>query len=330
MDRRRFVGVVAGGLFAAPTVIAAQPTAKVPTIGMLLPGTAPLPGQPAPPLDAFRSGLRALGYVEGKNVIIEPRWSEGRDERFSELAKELVRRNVAVIVTQATPAVLAAKAATRTIPVVMAFAGDPVGIGVAASLAHPGANITGLSTLDAELDGKRIELLKEAVPGLTRVAILWSANDTGMTLAFSRVEDAARKLGLSVESLAVRDADALPVAFDTARSRQSQALIVTAQPFIQRNRAQILELVVKYRMPAMYTLRGFVDAGGLMAYGPILPDMFRRAAGYVDKILRGGNPADMPIEQPTKFELVINLKTAKALGLTIPQSLLLRADEVIQ
>ena len=330
MDRRRFVGGIAGSLLTAPITVAAQKTAKVPTIGMLLPGTAPLPGQPTPLLDAFRGGLRDLGYVEGQNVVIEPRWSDGRDERLPELANELVRRNVTVIVTQATPAVLAAKAATRTIPVVMAFAGDPVGIGVAASLAHPGANITGLSTLDAELDGKRIELLKEAVPGLTRVAILWSANDAGMTLAVNRVEVAARKLGLSVESLAVREPDALPVAFDTARSRQSQALIVTAQPFVQRNRGQILELVAKYRMPAMYTLRGFVDVGGLMAYGPSLPDMFRRAAGYVDKILRGANPTDMPIEQPTKFELVINMRTAKALGLTIPQSLLLRADEVIR
>ncbi len=330
MDRRRFVGGVAGGLLVWPVAARAQQAAKVPRIGMLLPGTALSPGQPSPLLDAFRGGLRDLGYVEGQNVIIEYRWSDGRDERFAELANDLVRLNVAVIVTQATPAVQAAKAATGTIPVVMAFAGDPVGIGVAASLARPGANITGLSSLDAALDGKRIELLKEAVPGLKRIAILWSSNDSGMTLAVSRVEVAARALGLSVESLAVREPDAFPGAFDAARSGQSQAIIVTAQPFIQRHRAQILDLVAKHRMPAMYTLRGFVDAGGLMAYGPSLPDLFRRAAGYVDKILRGAKPADLPIQQPTKFELVINLKAAKALGITIPQSVLLRADDVIQ
>ena len=330
MDRRMFVGGVAGGFLVWLVAARAQQPAKVPMIGMLLSGTAPSPGQPNPLLDAFRGGLRDLGYIEGQNVLIEYRWSDGRDERFAELAKDLVRLNVAVIVTQATPAVQAAKAATSTIPVVMAFAGDPVGIGVAASLARPGANITGISSFDAALDGKRIELLKEAVPGLKRVAILWSANDAGMTLAVSRVEVAARALGLSVESLAVREPDALAGAFDLARSGQSKALIVTAQPFIQRHRAQILDLVAKYRIPAMYTLRGFVDAGGLMAYGPNLPDLFRRAASYVDKVLRGAKPADLPIEQPTKFELVINLKTAKALGITIPQSLLLRADEVIQ
>jgi len=330
MDRRTFIGSVAGGLLVAPIAAVAQQAAKVPRIGMLLRGAPSPPGQPSPLLDAFRAGLRDLGYVEGQNVVIEYRWSEGRDERYSELATDLVRLNVAVIVTQGAPAVRAAKAATSTIPIVMADIGDPVGIGVAASLARPGANITGLSLLDEDLDAKRIEMLKEAVPALTRVAILWSANDAGMTLAFSRVEVAARALGLSLQSLAVREPDDFPGAFDAARGGRAEALIVTAQPFTLRHRAQIVDLVAKHRLPAIYTARGFVDAGGLMAYGPSLPDLHRRAAGYVDKILRGAKPGDLPIEQPTKFELVINLKTAKALGTKIPQPLLLRADELIQ
>jgi putative ABC transport system substrate-binding protein len=330
VDRRTFIGSVASGLLATPIAVVAQQAAKVPRIGMLLSGSAPSPGQPSPFLDAFRAGLRELSYVEGQNIVIEYRWSEGRDERFSELAADLVRLNVAVIVTQGSPAVRAAKAATSTIPIVMAFVGDPVGLGVAASLARPGANVTGLSLLDEDLDGKRIELLKAVVPGLTRLAMLWSANDLGMTLAYSRVEVAARALGLSVQSLELRGADDLPGAFDAARRGRAEALIVTAQPFTQRLRAQILDLVAQHRLPAMYTLRAFADAGGLMAYGTSLSDLFRRSASYVDKILRGAKPADLPIEQPTKFELVINLKTAKALGVAIPQSVLLRADEVIQ
>ncbi|MDQ6922887.1 MAG: ABC transporter substrate-binding protein [Pseudomonadota bacterium] len=313
-----------------PHATFAQQTGKVPRIGMLLAGATPPKGQPSPLVDAFRGGLRELGYVEGQNVVMEYRWSEGQDERFSELATELVRLDVAVIVVQNTRAVQAAKAATSKIPIVMAAVGDPVGIGVVASLARPGANITGLSTLDAELDGKRIELLKEAVPSLTRIAVLWSANDSGMTLAFNRVEVAARALGLSLQSLPVREPDDIPGAFHAARGGRAQALIVTAQPFTMRHRAQILDLVAQHGLPAMYTFRGFVDAGGLMAYGPRLVDLYRRTASYVDKILRGAKPEDLPIEQPTKIELVINTRTAKALGLIVPQSLLLRADEVIQ
>ena len=316
-------------LLAMPIVADAQ-AAKVPRIGMLLSGAMPPPGQPNPLLDAFRGGLRDLGYVEGHNIVVEYRWAEGRDERFPDLIADLVRLNVAVIVTSGAPAVKVAKASTTSIPIVMAFVGDPVGMGVVASLARPGTNVTGLSLLDADLDGKRIELLKEAVPGLTRLAILWSAKDPGMMLSFRRVEAATRALGLSLQSLTVREPDDIPGAFDAARNGRAEALIVTAQPFTLRHRAQILELVAKHRLPAMYTLRGFVDAGGLMTYGPSLSDLYRRAAGYVDKILRGAKPADLPVEQPTKFEFVINVKTAKALGLTIPPSLLLRADQVIE
>jgi putative ABC transport system substrate-binding protein len=297
---------------------------------MLLPGAAAPPGRPSPFVDAFRAGLRDLGYVEGHNVAIEYRWSEGRDERFADLATELVRLDVAVIVTSGAPAVRAAKTATSIIPIVMAFVGDPVGMGVAASLARPGANITGLSLLDPELDGKRIELLKEAVPGATRIAILWSANDPGMTLAFNRVDAATRALGLSLQNLAVREPGDFPSAFQAASAGRAQALIVTAQPFTNRHRAQILDLMARHRLPAMYTIGSFVDAGGLMAYGPSLTDLYRRAATYVDRILKGAKAADLPVEQPTKFELLINLKTAKSLGLTIPPSLLLRAERVIE
>ena len=313
---------------AAPVVAGAQQTGKVARVGMLLSGAAPAPGQPNPLLDAFLRGLRDLGYVEGQNIVIEYRWAE--DQRFGDFAADLVRLNVAVIVTQGAPAVRAAKAATSTIPIVMAFAGDPVGIGAVASLARPGANVTGLSLLDAELDAKRIELLKQAVPGLTRAAILWRATDPGMILAFNRVETAAQALGLSLQSLAVHEPGDIPGAFQAAGAGRAEALIVTAQPFTLRHRTQILDLAAKHRLPAMYTLRSFVDAGGLMGYGPSLSALFRRTATYVDKILRGAKPADLPVEQPTKFEFVINMKTARALGLTIPPSLMVRADQLIE
>jgi putative ABC transport system substrate-binding protein len=336
-DFRLRIGVMAIRVFAfalsvvvTPLISYAQPLAKAPRVGMLLPGFAPGPGQSNPTLDAFREGLRDLGYVEGQNVVIEYRWSEGRDERLDNLAADLVRHNVAVIVAAGTPATQAAKAATGTIPIVMAFVGDPVGSGFVPSLARPGGNVTGLSLLDEDLDGKRIELLKETVPGLRRLAMVWSANDSGMTLAYHRVERAAHTLGLTLQDLGVRDPGEFPRAFQAAGAGRADALIVTSQPFTNRHRTQILDLAAKQRLPAMYTFAGFVDAGGLMAYAPSRTDLFRRAATYVDKLLRGAKPADLPVEQPTKFELVINLKTAKALGLTIPESIRVRADEVIQ
>ena len=328
MDRRTFLGTLAGGLLAAPLAAEAQPAQKAPRIGILL--LLGAPGQPNPLLDAFRGGLRDAGYVEGQNLVIEYRWAEGQAQRLPDLAAELVRLKVAVILTAGTPATLAAKAATGTIPIVMTNVGDPIGSGIVASLARPGANVTGLSLLDTDLDGKRIELLTEAVPNMTRLAILWSANDPGMTLAFSRVEMAAKTLGFALQNLAVREPAEFPRAFELAATGRAQALFVTAQPFTNRHRAEILSLVAKQRLPAMYTLRGFVEAGGLMAYGPSLADQYRRAAIYVDKILKGAKPADLPVEQPTKFDLLINLKTAKALGLTLPPSLLQRADQVIE
>ena len=336
-DRRLRIGltaicvlVCALSLVVIPLVSYAQPLAKAPRIGVLLSGFASAPGQSNPTLDAFRDGLRDLGYVEGQNVVIEYRWSEGRDERLDNLAADLVRHNVAVIVAAGTPATQAAKAATGTTPIVMAFVGDPVGSDFVPSLARPGGNVTGLSLLDEDLDGKHIELLKENVPGLRRLAMMWSANDSGMTLAYHRVERAAQTLRLTLQDLGVRDPGDFPRAFQAAGTERADALIVTAQPFTNRHRAQILDPAAKQRLPAMYTFAGFVDAGGLMAYAPSRADLFRRAATYVDKILKGAKPADLPVEQPTKFELVINLKTARALGLNIPQSVLIRADEVIR
>ncbi|HTI55579.1 MAG TPA: ABC transporter substrate-binding protein [Verrucomicrobiae bacterium] len=328
VPRRAFIASIAGGLLARPLAVGAQPAPKVPRVGLLLLfGT---PGQPNSLVDAFRGGLRDLGYVEGETVLIDYRWAEGQEHRLADDAADLARLKVAVIVTPGTPATMAARAATRTIPVVMTNVGDPVGSGIVASLARPGGNVTGLSLLDAELDGKRIELLKEAVPHLSRLAILWSANDPGMTLAFGRVEAAAKALGFALQNLAVREPAEFPRAFETARAGRAEALFVTAQPFTNQHRAQILDLVAKHRLPAIYTLRSFVDAGGLMSYGPSQADQYRRAASYVDRILKGARPADLPVEQPTKFELAINLKTARALGLTIPVGLLQRADQVIE
>jgi ABC-type uncharacterized transport system substrate-binding protein len=328
ISRRAFTATIAGGLLTRPLVVGAQPAQKAPRVGVLLLFGAP--GQPNPLVDAFRGGLRDLGYVEGQTVLIDYRWAEGQEQRLTDHAADLVRLKVAVIVTPGTPATMAARAATHTIPVVMTNVGDPVGSGIVASLARPGGNITGLSLLDADLDGKRIELLKEAVPHLTRLAILWSANDPGMTLAFGRVETAARALGFALQNLAVREPAEFPRAFEAAGAGRAEALFVTAQPFTNQHRAQILDLVAKHRLPAIYTLRSFVDAGGLMSYGPSQADQYRRAAIYVDRILKGARPADLPVEQPTKFDLVINLKAARALGLTIPTGLLQRADQVIE
>jgi len=329
MPRRAFLAAITGALLAAPLAAQAE-SEKVPRIGVFLYTAAPRPGQSNQLLEAFRGGLRNLGYVEGQNVILEYRWAGGSNQRAAELAAELAHLDVAVIIAGGTPATQEAKAATATIPIVMTGVGDPIGSGIVASLARPGGNVTGLSLLDTELDGKRIELLKEAVPGLTRIAMLWSPNDPGMTLAFGRVEVACHTLQLALQSLAIRDPAEVPGTLQAAETGRPQALIVTAQPFTIRHQAEILNVVTKMRLPAMYTDRRFVDAGGLMAYGPSLVDVYRRAATYVDRLLKGAKPADLPVEQPTKFELVINLKTAKALGLTIPPSLLQRADQVIE
>jgi len=321
--------IIAGAVLAGSLVVEVQSDVP-PRIGVLLYAAEPRPGQSSQLLEAFRGGLRDLGYVEGRNVILEYRWAGGSNQRAVELGAELVRLDVAVIMSAGTPATKAAKAVTATIPIVMTAVGDPVGSGIVASLARPGGNVTGLSLLDTDLDGKRIELLKEAVPGLTRIAMLWSPNDPGMTLAFDRVEVASRTLRLALQSLPIRDPAEVPGTLQAAETGRAQALIVTAQPFTVRHQTQILDVATKLRIPAMYTDRRFVDAGGLMSYGPSLVDVYRRAATYVDQILKGAKPANLPVEQPTKFEFVVNLRTARALGLAIPPSLMVRADQVIE
>ncbi len=280
--------------------------------------------------EAFRQGLRELGYVEGKNIVIEYRYAEGKLDRLRELAAELVRLKVDVIVTAGPAATRSAKEATVTIPIVMAFDYDPVGSGVVASLARPGGNITGLSALYPEMSGKRLELLKEIVPKLSRVAVLGTSTQPGNAQALREMELTAVALGVQLQYLDVRGPKNIETAFQAARKGRADAVLLLASPVLLPQRRQIVDLAVKSRLPAVYAQPEFMDAGGLMFYGASITEMFRRAATYVDKILKGAKPADLPVEQPMKFELVINLKTAKQIGLTIPQSVLYRADKVIK
>ena len=321
------LAALACGLLAAPLAAGAQQPAKVPRIGFLGSGS---PATYGALVDAFRQGLRELGYVEGQNVVMDLRWAEGRFERLPALAEELVRLKVDVILTHGTPGPLAAKQATTTIPIVVAVAADPVGNGLVASLARPGGNITGLSLLAPELGGKRLQLLKEVVPAVSRVAILWNAANPAPALVVKETEVAARSLGVRLQSLEVRGPDDYARAFQAAISGRAGALIAVEDPLVLTHQARIVEFAAKRRLPAMYPNREYVDAGGLMSYGANLRDLFRRAATYVDKILKGAKPADLPVEQPTTFDLFVNLKTAKALRLTIPRSVLIRADRVIQ
>jgi putative ABC transport system substrate-binding protein len=327
--RRAFIAVLAGGLLAAPRVPEAQQAAKVARIGYLAANLAANPHLQ----EAFRQGLRDLGYVEGRNVVIEYRFAEGKFERFPALAAELVALKVDVIVAPGTPAALAAKQATRTLPIVFPVAVDPVQSGLVASLARPGGNVTGLSALIPELVGKCLEQLTQAVPGVSRVAVLWQPGGIDERTEQDQLkgaEVAARALGVRLQFVEARGPADLDRAFsDMTRARAGALTVLTSVMFVNERR-RLVDLAAKNRLPAVYAQREFVDAGGLMAYGPNLADLFRRAATYVDKILKGAKPGDLPVEQPTKFELAINLKTAKALGLTMPPSLLQRADEVIQ
>ncbi len=326
LSRVVLILTLALGILAGPLAAEAQQPGKIRRIGILRPGAPP-----DPYVEAFREGLRELGYVEGQSIAIEYRWAEGKLERLPDLAADLARLKVDVIVTATTPGVQAARRATSTIPIVMAAVGDPVGTGLIASLARPGGNITGLSLLSPELSGKRLELLKEAVHKLSPVAVLWNSASPAMILSFRETQTAAQVLGVSLQSWEVQgDPQDFARAFSMVSKERPHALLVVLDPFTILHRSRIVELAAKHRLPAMYEIRAFVEAGGLMSYGPSVPDMYRRAATYVDKILKGAKPADLPVEQPTKFELVINLKTAKALGLTIPPSVLIRADEVIQ
>jgi putative tryptophan/tyrosine transport system substrate-binding protein len=316
-------------LLATPLATDAQQATQVHRIALLRSGSPP---RDTHLLEAFRQGLRALDYVEGQNLVIEDRYAEGRDERLPDLATELVRLPVDVIVAGGSHAIRAAQAATRTIPIVMAGTGDPVGQGFIASLAHPGGNITGLSALGAELPGKRLELLKETVPQSTRIAVLISAARPGYVSAMRNLTVAATALGLHLHVVELRQADEVDSAFAAMTQAGADALLVIDDSqLLNRQRARVVaNLAAQHRLPAMRGWREYVDAGLLMSYGPSQLDMQRRTAVYVAKILKGAKPVDLAVEQPTKFELVINLKTAQALGITIPPALLILADEVIQ
>jgi putative tryptophan/tyrosine transport system substrate-binding protein len=310
-------------LLAVPRATAAPPAGKVWRIGYLVAGFGSIH-------EAFRQGLRDLGYIEGQNITIEYRHADNQLEHLADLAAELVRLPVDVLVTTGENAARAAQQATRTIPIVLTAGSDLVGLGLIASLARPGGNLTGLSLMSLELEGKRLELLKEAVPTASRVGVLFNPASTGGVARWRETESAARSLGVHLHALEVRRAEELERAFATATSAGVGALIVWRNFLIDTHRTRILQLATQRRLPVMAELREYVDDGGLMFYGPSLPDAHRRAATYVDKILQGATPADLPIEQPTKFELVLNLKTAKALGITMSPSLLLLADKVIQ
>jgi putative ABC transport system substrate-binding protein len=325
MIAARFLVLLA--LLVVPLAAQAQPVGKVYRIGSIL-TTAPNDGGHLFKLD---EGLRELGYVEGRNVVFERRFAEGRQERLPALAAELVQLKVDVIVTGSNPAIAAVKQVTATIPVVMAVSRDPVGAGFIASLARPGGNITGLAN-DAtpEIIGKNLELLKEAAPRVSRVAFLWNPVPPGAGTTKNAVESAARRLGLTLQSVEVRGPNEFESAFAAMVRERANGVVVATDPVLVGPRSRVVDLAARSRLPAVYGLREFAEAGGLMSYGPNIADQFRRAAIYVDKVLKGAKPADLPVEQPTKFELVINLKTAKALGLTIPPSLLLRADQVIE
>jgi putative ABC transport system substrate-binding protein len=323
--RRQFITLLGSAAAVWPLAARAQQTGKVPTIGFL----GANPSIESHRVAAFVQRLRELAWIDGRNLAIEYRWAEGRNERYAENAAELVRLKVDVIVTVGTPPTLAAKQATAVIPIVFAAAGDPVGTGLVASLARPGGNVTGLSTQTAETASKRLELLREIVPGLSRLAIMCNVGNPISLLELGEAQAAARALGLEVTTSELRRAEDISPAFDALKGR-ADALYVCTDPLVNTHRIRINTLALAARLPTIYLFREYVEAGGLMSYGANVPDLFRRAADYVDKILRGGKPADIPVEQATKFDLIINLTTAKALDRLIPESFLVRADEVIE
>ena len=315
------------GLLAAPLVAAAQQPPRAPRICLLAPYSA---SEWADRYNAFLQGLRDLGYVEGRNITVDYLSADGQLDRFPALAGECLRLKADIILTPTTPGTLAAKQATNTIPIVMGATGDPVGTGLVASLARPGGNVTGPTEMASGLSAKRLELLKEAVPGISRVGVLSNLGDAVATPQVKELEDAARILAVQLSIRDVRTAEDLPAAVARAARDGAQGLLTTVETIFVTNRTRVVELAARRRLPAMYPHRVFADAGGLMSYGPNIASLYRKVATYVDKILKGAKPADLPVEQPTKFELVLNMKTAKALGLTIPPSVLIRADQVIQ
>jgi putative ABC transport system substrate-binding protein len=325
MRRRDFIKVIAGSAAAWPLAARAQQGGKKYVIGRFSAGSMNEPTN-----DDFTEALRELGWVEGENVVFERRYAENRLERLPELAADLVRLKVDVIAAGGTLAPLAAKRATSTIPIVMTVAGDPVGSGLVDSLARPGGNVTGMSLMAPELGGKRLELLKELLPRLARVAVLWNAANPYSALVFKQVQAASGTLEIEVQSLELRQPDDFDGALEAVQRQHPDALMTIEDPLTFNHRNRIADFAAGQQLPSLSGLIEFAAAGGLMSYGANQADLYRRAAGYVDKILKGAKPADLPVQQPTKFELVINLKTAKALGITIPPSLLARADEVIE
>jgi putative tryptophan/tyrosine transport system substrate-binding protein len=328
--RREFMAGVGAVACARPPASFAQQAAKIARIGFLVSGS--VHSSPARRTrEAVRQGLRDFGYVEGQNITIEYRSADGNFDRLPELAAELIRLDVEVIIATPSPAAVAAKNATAAIPIVMINVGDPVGLGLVASLGHPGANVTGLSFgVGMDTFGKALELLKDAVPDLHRVAILWNPTNPAHALALEALKVAAQKVGAELELVSARARDEFQSAFATVANARARALMVVSDAMFSIHAEPLAELALKYKLPSMHGLREEVEAGGLMSYGPNSADHWRRAATFVDKILKGARPADLPVQQPTNFELVINLRTARALGLTIPPTLLARADEVIE
>lgn len=327
MRRRELVIFLVGAALMLPLTAAhaQKPAGKIYHLGILQPGAPP-----EPLVDALQQRLNELGYSEGHNIAYEYRWAEGKPQRLTELAKELVDLKVDVITAFSTPAAIAAQKATQTIPIVFAGVGDPVGSGLVSSLSRPGGNITGISILATELSGKRLELLKEIVPSASPVAMFWNDSNPGMVLRAHEAQNAADKMSLNLQSIGVHDLISFDTAFATINNGRFNALLVLIDPFTREHRQRIVDFATQRRLPAIYESREFVDAGGLISYGPSLPALQRRAADYVSMIFKGSNPADLPVEQPTKFEMVINMKAAKALGLAISQSVVMRADEMIE
>jgi putative ABC transport system substrate-binding protein len=325
LQRREFITLLGGAVIAWPLPARAQQPPKVPRIGYVRAETPP-----AVDIEAFRQGLREHGYVEGKNIIVEYRWAEGNEERLRSVVAELIHLNVDLIVSSAPAATRAAKEATTTIPIVMVLVADPVAFGFVASLARPGGNITGFAFLLPELSGKRLEVLKDFVPTLSRVAVLWNAANSYKLQDLREVQTVSSALGVTLHTFPVSGPNDFDDAFNAAVEARVDGVLTLEDPFTIAHRKRIVDLALRHRLPALYAVRPFVDAGGLMSYGPNRADQNRRAASYVDKILKGAKPADLPVEQPTKFEFIINLKTAKALSLAVPSTLLVRADEVIE
>ena len=328
IERRTFLFLLCGAPLAAAVAPRTQAQGKIPRIGYLL--QTPLREPPSPDRQAFLDGLRELGYVDGKNIQIEYRSAEAEAEFLPELAAELVKKNVRVIVTVGTLGTQAARAASRTVPVIMAVHPDPVGAGMVKTLAQPGGNVTGLTMMAPELGGKRVELLKEALPKAQRIAVLWNPDISAVTAEWQAVQKAASRLGVALDSHPVKNAEQLSSTLAGIARKRPDALLIIVDARLDSYRNIIVEFTAKHRLPTIIGRSEFAFAGGMMSYAPSIPALFRRAATYVDKILKGAKPGNLPVEQPTKFELVINLKTAKALGIKIPNSILVRADRVIE